>query len=58
MLQSTGSRAGGLQKLQHVDSVAVAPGLQSTDSVVVAHRLSCPGMWDLPDQGSNLCLLH
>ena len=27
MLQSTGSRAGGLQKLQHVDSIAVAPGL-------------------------------
>ena len=46
--------------LGHVGSVFVALRLQSTGSVIVAHRLSCPhGMWDLPrDQGSNLCLLH
>ena len=39
--------------------VAVAPRLQSTGSIVVAHRLSCCPTWEvLPDQGSNLCLLH
>ena len=48
-LQNTGSKA----------SVVVAPGLQSTGSVVVAHGLS----WLLacvifPGQGSNPCLLY
>ena len=40
-------------------SVAAAPGIQSTGSVVVAHRLSysksCGIFWD---QGLNPCLLH
>ena len=39
--------------------VAAAPGIQSTGSVVVAHRLSCSKscgiFWD---QGLNPCLLH
>ena len=39
-------------------SVAVAPGLQSTGSVVV-HGLSCSETCGtFPDQGSHLCLLH
>ena len=51
LLWSMGSR--------RVGSVAVARGLQSTGSVVVAHRLS----WSvacgiLPDQGWNPCPLH
>lgn len=38
----------------HAGSVAVAPGLQGTDSVVVAHRFSCPGARGIfPDRGSN-----
>ena len=36
-----GSRAHGIQQLLHVGSVVAIPGLQSTDSVVVAHRFSC-----------------
>ena len=40
-------------------SVVVAPGLQSTNSTVVAHRLCCSVVCGVfPDQGSNLCLLH
>ena len=40
-------------------SVVVAPGFWSTGSVVVAHGHSCPtASGILPDQGSNLCLLH
>ena len=47
----------GAQALGHVGSAAVAvPRLQSTSSVVVAQLLR--GMWDLPDQGLNPCLLH
>ena len=40
-------------------SVVVAPELQSTESVVVAHRL-CSSMacGIFPDQGLNLCLWH
>ena len=39
--------------------VAVAFLLQSTGSVVVAHRLSCPAVCGIfSDQGSNLCPLH
>ena len=40
-------------------SVVEAPGLQSTGSVVVVHRLSCSSACGIfLDQGSNLCLLH
>ena len=47
----------GLQGTQV--SVAAAPGLQKTGSVVVAHELSCSTACDiLSDQGSNPCLLH
>ena len=36
-----------------------APGLQSTGSIVVAHRLSCSESCEIfPNQGSNLCLLR
>ena len=42
----TGSRVDGLQQLQQVTSVAVAPGLQSTARGI------------LPDPRANLCLLH
>ena len=56
---STGSRALGLQKLWLVGSVAAAPGLQSTGSVVVAHRFSCSEACGIfSDQGSNPFLLH
>ena len=45
--------------LQHLGSVAVAPRLQSTGSVFVALGLNCSvGYRILPEQGSNLCLLH
>ena len=40
-------------------SVVVAPGLQRTESVVVAYGLSYPAACGIfPDQGLNLCLLH
>ena len=40
-------------------SVGVAPGLWSTGSVVVAHRLSCSEVCGVfPDQEWNPCLLH
>ena len=40
-------------------SVAVARRLESTGSVVMAHRLSCPVAHGIfLDQGSNLGLLH
>ena len=40
-------------------SVVVAHGLQSTGSVVLAHRLSCSTVCGIfLDQGSNPCLLH
>ena len=52
-------RALGLQELLHVGSVVEAPGLWSTDSVVVVHRLNCSKACGIfPDEGSNLCLLH
>ena len=51
LLRSTGSR--------HVGSVAVARGLQSTGSVVVAHELSCSAACGIfRDQGLNPCPLH
>ena len=40
-------------------SVAAAPELYSTGSVVVVHRFSCPAACGIfPDQGSNLYLLR
>ena len=48
-----------LQQLWHTGSVVVACGLQSTASVVVAHRLSCSAVCGIfLDQGSNPCPLH
>ena len=41
LLWRTGSRAHELQELQCVGCVLVSRRLQSTSSVVVAHRLSC-----------------
>ena len=46
-LQSTGSRAGGLQRLWHTGSALVVHGL--------SHSATC-GIF--PDQGSNPCPLH
>ena len=47
-----------MQALSEV-SVVGAHGLQSTGSIVVAHRLSCSKACGIfPDQGSNPCLLH
>ena len=49
----------GFYYLWHVDSVVVAPGFESTGSVLVAHKLSCSLACEIfLDQGSNLCLLH
>ena len=54
-----GHQACRLQQLWHVGSVLVAPGLQSTGSVVAAHRLSCfRARGIFLDQGSNTCFLH
>ena len=39
MLQSTGSRAHRLQQFWPVGSVVVAPGLQGTGLIVVAHMV-------------------
>ena len=48
----------GAQALGSTGSVAAAPGLWSTGSIVV-HRLSrCVVCRIFLDQGSNLCLLH
>ena len=59
LLWSTDSRVLWPQLLQHVGSVAVAPGLWSTASVVVAHGLSCFRACGIfPEQGSNWRLLH
>ena len=58
LLWSMGSRACRFQQLRHVGSVAAVPGLQSSGSMVVVHRLSCPAAYGiLPDQGLNLFLL-
>ena len=47
------------QALGHVDSVAVAPGLLSTGSIVWHMGLVAPRQSGLfPDQGSNQCSLH
>ena len=59
LLQSTGSVVLGLQQLQHVGSVVVALGLQSTGSGVVVHGLSCSMACGIfLYQASNLSLLH
>ena len=40
-------------------SVVELSGLQSIDSIVVVHRLRCSvACGILPDEGSNLCILH
>ena len=40
-----------------VGSVVVAPGLESTGSIIVVHRLSCSTVGRIfPNQGSNMCL--
>ena len=50
-LPSSGSR--------HVGSLVASPRLQSTGSVVMAHRHSCSTVCGIfPDQGSNSRLLH
>ena len=59
--QSTGSRTccSMFSSWQHVGSVAAAHGLQSTGSVVVAHRFSCFAACGIfPNQRLNLSLLH
>ena len=50
----------GMQaSLQHTGLVVAAPGLWRTDSVVVAHSLSCCMACGIfPDQRSNPWLLH
>ena len=49
LLQSTGSRACGLQKLRHTGSNVAIPRLQSTDSSSCgAWAELLHGMWDLP----------
>ena len=59
LLLSTGSRVCELQQLQREGSEVLVPRSQSTDSVVVAYRLSCSTASGIfPDQGSNPCLLH
>ena len=59
LLQSTGSRACRFQQLWHMGSVVVTRGLQSTGSVVVAHRLSGSAACGIfLDQGSNPGLLR
>ena len=41
LLQSPGSRTCGLRLSRHKGSGVAIPGLSSTDSITVAHRLSC-----------------
>ena len=48
-----------VHRLQQLRLRSCAPGLWSTDLVVVAHRLSClKAAGIFPDQGPNPCLLH
>ena len=60
LLCSRGSKAHGLRSLAAAGGLSVvAPRLQSTGSVVVAHRLSCSSACGVfPDQGLNPCVLH
>ena len=49
----------GLQELQHVGLIVAVSGLQSTGSVVVAHRLSRSRVCGIfLDQGLSPCLLR
>ena len=60
LLCSRGSKAHGLRSLAAAGGLSVvAPRLQSTGSVVVAHRLSCSVACGIfPDQGLNPSLPH
>ena len=59
LLLSTGSRAHGLQQLQHMGSSLQPEGSRARRPVVLAHKLSCPEARGIfPDQGSDTCLLH
>ena len=54
-----GSRARRLKQLWCIDSIVVAREMDSTGSVVLAHRLSSSVAHRIfPYQGWNLCLLH
>ena len=56
---STGSRRKGFSSCGMWASVAVAHGLQTSGSVVVAHELICSAACEIfPAQGSNPCPLH
>ena len=58
-LWNVASRAPGLRQWQQVGSGVVVPGLWSAGLVFVGHRLNCSvSRGILPDQGSNVCLLH
>ena len=58
-LWSRGSRARGLLGLQHMCAIVVAPGLESTGSIIVAHGLSCSEACGIfSDQRWHLWLLH
>ena len=49
----------GSSGFRHMGFSAVAPGLKSTGSVVVANELCCPpARWVFLDPGLNPCLLH
>ena len=67
LFSSCGARAShycgfcccGTWVLGHAGSAVVVPGLWSTGSIAVAHRLRCSMAWGIfLDQGLNLCLLH
>ena len=48
-----------VRRLQGARAAVVSPGLESTGSIVVTHRLSCSAACGIfPDHGSNPCLLH
>ena len=56
LLQSTSFRASVVAA---VSSVVAVPGLQSTGSIIVAHRRRCSWACEIfPDQGSSPCFLH
>ena len=63
LLWSTGSRVRELSRALGFRSCSIGAQwsrfrLQSTGSVIVAHRLSCSACEIFLDQGSNPCLLH
>ena len=54
LLQSTCSRAHGLQQSCHKSSIVASCGLRNTGSVVVVLGFSCPVACEIfPDQGSR-----